>query len=60
MAKKKFRKVRPQPPRHAWLDLDGSWFCKKENACGGCKVMKEIVAEQKEKQKRKQKNKFDF
>ena len=52
----KKRKVRPQPPRWVWLELDGCWFCKKKNACGGCKVMKRIVAEQ----KRKQNKKFDF
>lgn len=54
------RKVRPQPPRYAWWDLDGCWFCKNRNACGGCKVMKRYVADQKEKVKRKEKNKFDF
>ena len=54
--RKKIRKVRPQPPRHAWLDLDGCWFCKKKNACGGCKIMKKIVAEQKEKHERNSKN----
>ena len=55
------RKKRPQPPKYFWYDTDGCWFCKKKNACGGCKVMKEIVAEQKEKQKQengKQKNTF--
>lgn len=46
------RKVRPQPARHVWLDVDGCWFCKKKNACGGCKVMKNYVADQKEKQRR--------
>ena len=48
---KKIRKPRPQPPRHAWLDLDGCWFCKNRNGCSGCKVMKRIVAEQKENNK---------
>lgn len=46
------RKVRPQPPHHVWLDVDGCWFCKKKNACGGCKVMKDHIANQREKQKR--------
>lgn len=46
------RKVRPQPPHHVWLDVDGCWFCKKTNACGGCKVMKGYVAEQKRKRRR--------
>ena len=58
MNKKKFRKVRPQPPWYTWLDLDGCWFCKNRNGCSGCKVMKKIVADQKEKQRRKEKNKF--
>lgn len=52
---KALRKVRPQPPHHIWWEVDGCWFCKKKNACGGCKVMKEYVAVQKEKQKRKDK-----
>ena len=55
---KALRKVRPQPPHYTWLDMDGCWFCKKVNACGGCKVMKNFVAEQKKKQKRIQKNKL--
>ena len=52
------RKVRPQPPHHIWLDVDGCWFCDNRNGCGGCKVMKEYVAIQKTKQKRIEKNKF--
>ena len=54
------RKVRPQPPRYAWWDLDGCWFCKNRKGCNGCKVMKHYVAEQKEKIKRAEKKKFDF
>ena len=27
MGKKK-RKMRPEPPKHFWLDVDGCWFCK--------------------------------
>ena len=42
---KALRKVRPQPPYYTWLDVDGCWFCKKVNACGGCKIMKNFVAE---------------
>lgn len=54
------RKPRPQPPKYAYWDLDGCWFCKKKNACGGCKILKGYVAKQKEKQKRIEKNFFDF
>jgi hypothetical protein len=54
------RKVRPQPPRYAWFELDGCWFCKNRKGCGGCKVMKRYVADQKEKIKRDEKKKFDF
>jgi hypothetical protein len=57
------RKVRPQPPRHFWYDVDGCWFCKKKNACGNCKVAKQYIAE-KQKVKRKmlrdEKRSFDF
>ena len=37
--------MRPEPPKHFWLDVDGCWFCKKKNACGGCKVIKTYIAE---------------
>ena len=57
---KKQRKPRPQPPRWAWWDLDGYWFCDHRNGCSGCKVMKSYVAEQKKKQDRKSKKNFDF
>lgn len=50
--KEKVRKARPQPPKHAWLNLDGCWFCDNKNNCNGCKVLKQIVAKQKEKRKR--------
>ena len=43
------RKVRPQPPRYAWWDVDDCWFCKNRKGCNGCKIMKHYVAEQKEK-----------
>ena len=38
--KKKIRKITPQPPRWAWYDLDNCYFCKNQNNCGNCKVMK--------------------
>ena len=57
---KKQRKPRPQPPRWAWWDLDGCWFCDHRNGCSGCKVMKSYVAEQKKKQDRKSKKNFEF
>ena len=56
---KKIRKIRPNPPYWAWYELDGCWFCHKQNACGGCKVMKRLVAQQKEKQRNKNKYKID-
>lgn len=46
------RKKRPEPSHHFWLDTDGCWFCKKKNACGGCKVLKRYVHE-KERSQRK-------
>ena len=45
MSRAKRRKMRPEPPKHFWLDVDGCWFCKKKNACGGCKVIKTYIAE---------------
>ena len=54
------RKVRPQPPRYAWWDVDDCWFCKNRKGCNGCKIMKRYVADQKEKIKRAEKKKFDF
>lgn len=60
MAKQKYRKPRPAIPHYGWWSLDGCWCCKNRNACGGCKVLKEIAAEQKKKQWRKSKKKFDF
>lgn len=57
---KKNRKQRPQPPKWAWYDLDGCWFCKNRNACGNCKVMKQYTAKQKEKIWRDNKKNFDF
>ena len=39
------RKKRPEPPSYFWLDTDGCWFCKKKNACGGCKVLKQYIHE---------------
>ena len=46
------RKMRPEPPKYFWLDVDGCWFCKKKNACGGCKVIKRYIAEKSSKRKR--------
>lgn len=39
------RKKRPEPPKYFWYDVDGCWFCKKKNACGGCKVLKEYIVD---------------
>ena len=39
------RKKRPEPPKYFWYDVDGCWFCKKKNACGVCKVLKEYIAD---------------
>jgi len=50
------RKPRPDIPYYAWLDLDGCYFCKNTNGCGGCKVLKRIRAEQKEKIDRRNRN----
>lgn len=58
--KKNNRKPKPQPPKWAWYELDGCWFCKKKNACGGCKVMKQYAAKQKEKIWRDNKKNIDF
>lgn len=60
---KKKRKMRPEPPKYFWLDVDGCWFCKKKNACDGCKVIKKYIAEKqltKRKVEREEKKKFDF
>ena len=53
--KKKLRKARPQPPRWYWLDSDNCWSCSNRNNCSGCKILKKVAAEQKEKQQRKNK-----
>lgn len=47
-AKRKI-KMRPQPPKWFSLDTDNCWFCKNRHNCGGCKILKRIVAKQKEK-----------
>ena len=52
--KKKYRKAKPQPPRHYWLD-DCIIFCNKKTQCGSCKFLKEYAADEKEKRKRKEK-----
>ena len=55
--KKKIRKVKPQPPRHYWLD-DCIVFCNKATQCGSCKKLKEYVTFEKEKRKRIDKQKL--
>ena len=52
--KKKYRKAKPQPPHHYWLD-DCIVFCKKNTRCGSCKWLKKYSAYEKEKRKRKEK-----
>lgn len=46
------RKPRPQPPKWVWLDLDGCWFCKNRRNCSNCKVLKNIVANEKRKERK--------
>ena len=53
MAKRKHRKMRPQPPRYFWPDTDGCWMCENRNGCSGCKFLKRYVAEGKSRNKRK-------
>ena len=43
----KYRKAKPQPPRHYWLE-DCVVFCNKETQCGSCKWLKEYAAYEKE------------
>ena len=50
----KYRKAKPQPPRHYWLD-DCVVFCNKTTQCGSCKWLKEYAAYEKEKRSRKEK-----
>lgn len=45
MSRVKRRKMRPEPPKHFWLDVDGCWFCDNHNGCSGCKVIKRYIAE---------------
>lgn len=47
------RKKRPQPPKWFSLDTDNCWFCKNKAGCGGCKIPKRIVAQQKEEMMKK-------
>ena len=47
----KYRKQRPSPPKWYWLESDNCWFCKNRSACGGCKILKRVVHEQKERRK---------
>lgn len=55
---RKIRKPRPQPPKWAWYDLDGCWFCKNKNNCSNCKIMKSYVVKQRKKLERKEKKKM--
>lgn len=56
MAKKKWRKPRPQPPRYYWADTDCCWPCDHRNGCSGCKFLKQYIAEGKGRNKRKTKD----
>ena len=47
-AKRKI-KMRPQPPPGFATDTDNCWFCKNRTGCGGCKILKRAVAEQRKK-----------
>ena len=42
-------KMRPQPPPDFVIDTDNCWFCKNRTGCGGCKILKRVVAEQRKK-----------
>ena len=44
--------MRPEPPKHFWLDVDGCWFCDNRNGCSGCKVIKRYIAKKSSKRKR--------
>ena len=48
--KKSRRRHKPSPevPYYVWLDLDGCWFCKHQNGCNNCKVLKRYSALEKE------------
>ena len=47
------RKMRPEPPWHFHYDTDGCYWCDKHGrGCGGCKVLKQYIAE-KQRTKRK-------
>ena len=55
-------KPKPSPPRWYWLDTDGCWWCKyryNQQGCTNCKILKEIVAEQREKKRRGEKNELN-
>lgn len=51
--KKKYRKLKPQPPPWAWLKGEDCWNCPNKNGCGNCKQAKILVADQREKNERK-------
>lgn len=58
--KNKRRKQRPQSPNYFDYISDNCWACKNRNNCGGCKFLKEVVHDQKEKRKRQMKFSDEF
>ena len=59
MAKIKYRKKRPQPPKYYWSDTDNCWACKDRNNCNGCKFLKRYVAVHNKNNPRKHEVKMD-
>lgn len=53
LMKCKKRKERPQPPKWYWIDSDNCYACKNRNNCNGCKRLKELSYEIKNKKKHK-------
>lgn len=54
MGKNARRKPRPSVPNWEWLDRDGCWFCKNENACNSCKVNKKLMKSLDKKKRKKE------
>lgn len=55
-------KPKPSPPPWYWLDTDGCWWCKyryNQQGCTNCKILKEIVAEQRKKKRKGEKNELN-
>ncbi len=50
---KRWRKMRPEPPKFFWYDTDGCWACKNRHGCSGCKFLKRYIAEDKGRNKKK-------